>query len=153
MIEQIDHGNQTSITMIPPVTAYFPLQGRKYTATYSDITGDIYVSVGNRFTINPTNINSYDCLKAEWKTYLGEYALSCTIDLHCEEHEKTLARVKYLIYKKELPNLLAVMLESDKPFLHYYPLLLDAPIKVEMTSNFPEFRQILYMGTPRHYLK
>ncbi|WP_018663586.1 staygreen family protein [Heyndrickxia acidiproducens] len=144
--------NQLSVSFIPPVSAHFPLQGRKYTATYSAITGDIFAAVGNRFAIGTMNTSKQDFLKAEWKTILGEFMLLGTIDLSCSEEERTLAQVRSLIFKKELPKLLSAIFHGDRDFLHYYPLLLDAPIRIEFRSNIKELQQCLDFGTPRQYL-
>lgn len=148
----VDHFNKLSIKIIPPATILHPLQNRKYRLTHSEVTGTWFVSIGTHFSDITSKNGLYDVIQAEWTTKMGEYILLGKINMKSVECEDKLAQVRYMIYQKDLPKLIALIVEADKQFLSYHPLLLDAPIHIEFDAARPEFYQTLIIGTPRKFL-
>ncbi|MBL5867021.1 hypothetical protein HV458_13265 [Bacillus sporothermodurans] len=149
----MDHLDNLSINIIPPATDLNPLQGRKYTLTHSEATGEWYLSIGTQFPFTKLTNGLFSVIEAEWTTKMGEYILLGRININSDSYNDKLDQVRYMIYQKELPQLIAHIIDADKRFLHYHPLLLDAPIHIEIKAKYPEFYRTLYMGTARKYLK
>ncbi|MEW8972212.1 MAG: staygreen family protein, partial [Mesobacillus sp.] len=63
------------VTFIPPATAFVLIDGRKYTLTHSDITGELFLSIGNVYDYQAINYEMRDEVLADWITINGEYLL------------------------------------------------------------------------------
>jgi hypothetical protein len=140
------------VTFIPPATAFVPIDGRKYTLTHSDITGELFLSIGNVYDYQAINYEMRDEVLADWITINGEYLLYGKVYISNGEYDRNMSRIRYMIFKKELDLALTAMIYGDRSFFTYYLWLLDAPIYVQFSSVYPEFNQIAYYGTPRTYL-
>ncbi|MGE6260500.1 staygreen family protein [Heyndrickxia sporothermodurans] len=142
-----------STKIIPPATILNPLQNRKYLLTHCETSGEWLLSIGTNFTDEKTlPSNIFHVIQAQWTTRMGEYVLLGKIAFDMNECVDSLTKVRYMIYQKDLPNLMALIIEADKDFFSYHPLLLDAPIHIEYKSTIPDFYQTLYLGTPRKFL-
>nr|WP_286181142.1 MULTISPECIES: staygreen family protein [unclassified Bacillus (in: firmicutes)] len=141
-----------SVNFIPPATAFVPIDSRKYTLTHSDITGELFLAVGNVYDYQAINYEMRDEVLADWITINGEYLLYAKVYISNGEYDLNMSRIRYMIFKKELDLALTAMVYGDKNFFTYYPWLLDAPIYVQFSSIYAEFNQVAYYGTPRTYL-
>ncbi|WLR57101.1 staygreen family protein [Mesobacillus subterraneus] len=141
-----------SVTFIPPATAFVPIDSRKYTLTHSDLTGELFLAVGNVYDYQAINFEMRDEVLADWITINGEYLLYAKVYISNGEYDLNMSRIRYMIFKKELDLALTAIVYGDKNFYTYYPWLLDAPIYVQFSSIYPEFNQVAYYGTPRMYL-
>lgn len=141
-----------SVKYIPPATAFVPVDNRKYTLTHSDMTGELYLSIGNVYDYQALNYKMRDEVLADWITMNGEYLLYGNVYISNGEFDKNMSRIRYMIFKKELDLALTAIIYGDRSFFTYYPWLLDTPIYVKFSSIFPEFNKVLYYGTPRKYL-
>ncbi|MGE8205825.1 staygreen family protein [Heyndrickxia sp. NPDC080065] len=148
----MDQFDKFSVRIIPPATSLNPLEGRKYFLTHCEASGTWYLSIGTHQPSLTSKNSFFDVIQAEWTTKMGEYILLGKININYEESDDKLAQIRYMIYQKDLPNLLRLMINGDKQFLQYHSLLLDAPIHIEFESNIPEFYRSLYMGSARKYL-
>lgn len=140
------------VTFIPPATAFFPVDCRKYTLTHSDITGELFLSIGNVYDYQAINYEMRDEVLADWITINGEYLLYGKVYISNGEYDLNMSRIRYMVFKKELELALTAMVYGDRSFFTYYPWLLDAPIYLQFSSVYPEFNQLAYYGTPRKYL-
>lgn len=143
---------QLKVTFIPPATAFVPVDSRKYTLTHSDITGELFLSIGNVYDYQAINYKMRDEVLADWSTINGEYLLYGKVYVSNGEYDLNMSRIRYMIFKKELELALTAMIYGDRNFFTYYPWLLDTPIYVQFISIYPEFNQLTYYGTPRKYL-
>jgi hypothetical protein len=143
-----------SVAIVPPTTAFYPLEGRRYTLVELDTTGELILAIGDQksfhFTTRPP---SHPLLMAEWVTKLGEYILDCHVFIDADEENKHLAQVRFMIYQRDLNRMLAVLINGDKEIYTYNPLLLDAPIRIQYHSSLENLRHSAIIGTPRHHLK
>lgn len=140
------------ITYMPPVTFSHPAEGRKYTVTHDDQSGIITVAIGCHYDQSQINPTMRDEVLAEWKPDRGQYILLVTVHVSDGEFDENHAKIRYMIFQRELPLALQAIMHADIPFLGYYPWLLDSPIYAEFTSIYPESNQTLDYGTPRQYL-
>ncbi|MCM3236406.1 staygreen family protein [Heyndrickxia oleronia] len=148
----IDRFDNLSVNILPLATKLTPLQGRRYTLSHSEATGEWLVSIGLKGSKQITSFDLQNVIQAEWTTKMGEYVLLGKINIDSEANDKKLAQIRYMIYQKELPFLIKMIINSDRLFFNYYPLLLDAPIHIEFQSTSSQLYQTLFMGTPRKYL-
>jgi hypothetical protein len=140
------------VTFEPPTTSFSPIQGRKYTLTHSDETGELFLAVGKRYDLDAIDQKLRDEVLAEWKTRNGEYVLMGKVHISTGEFDEKLAKIRYMIFKKEMNLALTGMVYGDREFYVHNPWLLDSPILVHFESVYPEFNEVLYFGTPRYYL-
>jgi hypothetical protein len=141
-----------SVTYSPPASIFYPLEGRKYTLTHSDNSGDMFLSIGCHYDLAKLNPLMRDEVLAEWVTAMGQYSLSGEVYISGGEFDENLSKVRYMIFQKELPLALSAIINGDSGFYTYFPWLLDVPIYFCFESIFPEFNQVKFFGTPRQYL-
>lgn len=137
---------------LAPATSFRPIDGRKYTLTHSDTTGQLFLTIGCEYDAASVNPQIRDEVKAEWISRMGEFTLFGWVHVSEGEFDKKLANVRYLIFKKELSLALQAIVYGDQNIFINFPWLLDAPIYIQFQSDFPQYNQILYHGTPRQYL-
>ncbi|MDL4839431.1 staygreen family protein [Aquibacillus rhizosphaerae] len=143
-----------SVKLIPPATHAQPIEGRKYTLTHSDGTGELFLATGFVYHYEDINWQMRDEVLAEWKK--DKYChLSLFGKAYVDQGEFNAAEVKfrYNILKKEMDTALKGMLYGDRQFFSNYPLLMDTSIYIYYLSTYPQYRQFLYYGTPRDYLE
>ncbi|WP_409305669.1 staygreen family protein [Peribacillus sp. SCS-155] len=141
-----------TVTYIPPVTESHPADGRKYTLTHSDLSGDLFLSIGPHYDYAKINQKMRDEVLGEWHTHLGQYYLSIKIYISGGEYDENISKVRYLIFQKDLELALQAMMYGDRKFFRHFPWLLDSPIAVCFESVHPNFSHTAYYGTPRRYL-
>lgn len=143
-----------SVNLIPPATFVQPVEGRKYTLTHSDLTGELFLDIGNVYNDKAINQKMRDEVLGEWKKdEQSQFTLMGKAYVDGGEFGETIAGIRFNIFKKEMVTALKGIIFGDIPFYENYPLLLDAPIYVYYESTFPQFHQVFYYGTPRLYLK
>ncbi|MGM0844829.1 MAG: staygreen family protein [Bacillota bacterium] len=142
-----------SVTYLPPASVFNPLDARKYTLTHSDITGELFLSIGCNYDVTKLDTKMRDEVLAEWVRVLGQYTLSGKVYVSGGEFDENLSKVRYMIFQKEMPLALSAIVNGDSGFFSYFPWLLDAPIYIAFQSEFPDYQGIQYFGTPRRYLK
>ncbi|WP_075980614.1 staygreen family protein [Bacillus massilinigeriensis] len=141
-----------SVTYLPPATEFNPVDGRKYTLTHSDTTGELYLSIGNGYAFSSINPNTKDEVLAEWVTHMGQYMLNGKVYISGGEYGEEHAKARFIIFKNELELAITAIVYGDRSLYLNYPWLLDSPIYIKFESIFPQFNQVLYFGTPRQYL-
>ena len=139
--------------LMPPATFMQPIQGRKYTLTHSDDTGELFLDIGTIYNYEAINWKMRDEVLAEWQKD-AFHRLRLVGKAHVDQGEftKEQSQFRFNIFQKEMSTALEGMFYGDLPFFKNYPSLLDAPIYIVYESSFPEFNQIIYYGTPRNYL-
>lgn len=146
------HPSKLTATFHAPATLFRPVEGRKYTLTHSDSTGELFLSIGTAFDYQNINQKFRDEVFAEWKAQMGEFALCGRVYVSGGEYDEKYSKVRYLIFIKELDLALRAIMYADTAFFSSFPWLLDAPIYIKFESVHPEFNRVLYFGSPRHYL-
>ena len=136
---------------ILPASPTEPLNGRKYTLTHSDDTGQLFLDIGTDFNYEAINMKLRDEVIAEWQND-WQYRLVGKVYVDSGEYTEEEAQKRYNIFLKHLTGALQVMIFFDRLFLSNYSLLLDAPIYILFDSSYPQFRKQYLYGTPRHFL-
>ncbi|RHW40102.1 hypothetical protein D1B33_04455 [Lysinibacillus yapensis] len=140
-----------TIRFISPANPNEPIQGRKYTLTHSDQTGQLFLDIGPNYNYEAINPQMRDEVIAEWQKN-ESYRLIGKVYVDGNENSVDAAGKRYEIFKRELGTALQAILFGDRSFFSNYPELLDAPILIYFESRFPNFNQLFYYGTPKQYL-
>ncbi|MEO2076150.1 MAG: staygreen family protein [Bacillus sp. (in: firmicutes)] len=144
--------SKLSVTYLAPATPFRPVEGRKYTLTHSDTTGQLFLSIGCNYNYSAINYSMRDEVLAEWVPQLGEFSLCARVYVSGGEYDENYTKVRFMIFQKELNLALKAMINGDQAIYSNFPWLLDAPIYVHFESIYPQYNQVLFYGTPRNYL-
>ncbi|MDP4105408.1 MAG: staygreen family protein, partial [Bacillota bacterium] len=119
----------------------------------SDITAELFLDIGYVYNDQSIDHKMHDEVLAEWKKDShGRVSLLGAVYVDGGEFSQKLAGNRFRIFKKEMATALKGIVFGDHPFYVYYPVLLNAPIYIHYLSRYPEFRKIIYYGTPRQHL-
>jgi hypothetical protein len=128
------------------VTATEPVIARHYTLTHSDLTGQLYLSIGCHYAWGKINPNRDEVL-GEWKIYGN--SLYYTVYLHIDqgEYNQDEAAKRAEIFKRELPLAFKAIHYGDRFLFNAYPHLNHASIIVNFISAYPQFARQENWGT------
>jgi len=132
-----------------------PISPRRYTLTHSDITGELFLTIGP--DCNESQICGWytrlmrDEVLAEWKDTDEGPAL------HVYGHVSGgfvfgSAQFRYEIFQDELPLVLEALRYGDSSFFAAHPQLDNAPIWVHFESTVPRYNVTERWGVPADYL-
>lgn len=145
--------DKLSVKYIPPANSLHPIEGRKYTLTHSDITAELFLSIGYIYDYDSIDKKMRDEVVAEWqKNSQGQYVLFGKVYVSGGEFGETYSAIRFNIFQREMNTALSGIIYGDRQFYFNYPALLDTPIYIYYESVYPQFRQVAFYGTPRQYL-
>ena len=142
----IFYPEKLSVEFKDGVTVTKPVIPRRYTLTHSDITGDLFLTIGIHYAwdkINPMR----DEVLGEWKQN-GSSLYYC-VYLHIDQgqYNQNAAAKRFEIFRRELPLALTAIRYGDRFFFNAYPHLDEAPIIVSFMSAYPQFARQEVLGT------
>ncbi|WP_394174935.1 staygreen family protein [Guptibacillus hwajinpoensis] len=141
------------VKIIPPATEIQPFEGRKYTLTHSDITAELFSSIGYVFDVEAINQTMRDEVIAEWKRDKnGLLYLAGKVQVDQKNKNKSASMIRFKVFIQEMNTALKGITYGDRSFFAAFPVLLNAPIYIYFDSTYPEYNQTLYYGTPGQYL-
>jgi hypothetical protein len=125
---------------------------RTYTLTHSDITAKITLAISQ--TINKDQLQGWynrlqrDEVIAQWKKSQGKMSLH----VHCHISGghwllDAIARLRFYIFRKELPVVLEAFRHGDRALLEKHPELETALVWVYFHSNVREFKRVECWGS------
>ena len=131
------------------VTAVEPIIGRKYTLTHSDLTGDLFLTIGMEYAYDKVTALRDEFL-AEWRmdqdvTFLFGYVYING------KFSPEVAAVRNTIFRRELPLALEAVRYGDREFFEAHPELDFAPIWILFDSSIEEYHRFEYWGSPNDY--
>lgn len=132
------------------VTETQPIIPRRYTLTHSDITGELFLTLGLRYAYDKINIMRDEVL-GEWFIINNKPIFS--VDVHVDGkpgYINSAIRNKILI--RELPLALQAIRYGDRAFFKAHPELDKTPIMIHFNSKYPYFNRIEYWGTLSDYI-
>lgn len=131
------------------VTPTEPVIGRKYTLTHSDITADLFLTIGLQFAYEKVNAMRDEVL-AEWRT--SNELLFLYVYVYLDgQFDPAVSEVRNAIFRRELPLALEAIRYGDHRFFVARPDLDDAPIWIYFDSKNPEYNRFENWGTPNDY--
>jgi hypothetical protein len=134
---------RTGVTMTEPVI------GRKYTLTHSDITADLFLTIGLQFAYDKVNAMRDEVL-AEWRTNNGFPFLYVYVYVD-GQIDPAVSAMRNAIFRRELPLALEAIRYGDRRFFTARPDLDNAPIWIHFDSTNPEYNRFESWGTPNDY--
>lgn len=131
------------------VTSTEPIIPRRYTLTHSDITAELFLTVGLSYAYDKINA-SRDEVLGEWIKKGEDYFYY--VYLYVDGQFGTAAAaLRNFIFRRELPLALEAIRYGDKAFFNAHPELDNAPIIVHFISTNPQFNKIENWGTFSKY--
>lgn len=132
------------------VTALEPVFPRRYTLTHSDVTGDLFLTIGSQYAwdkINPMR----DEVLGEWKTDGNCFYYHVYLYIDQGEYNQDVSAKRNEIFRRELPLALTAIRYGDRFLFDSSPYLKHAPIIVNFISSYPQFAKSESWGTFHHF--
>lgn len=131
------------------VTPTQPVIPRKYTLTHSDVTGDLFLTLGTKY--------AYDKINPMRDEVLGgwvEYKNKTTFHVHLHVDGKLgngTIFIRDKIFRRELPLALKAIRYGDRKFFMANPKLNYVPIIVHFKSKNPNYNKVENWGSFSQY--
>lgn len=148
MLEKLNP-EKLSIEFREGVTANSPLLGRKYTLTHSDITGDLFLTIGLNYALDKIN-KMRDEVLGEWNRKNNRYVLNIYVYLD-GKFGLINAAVRNFIFRKELPLALEAIVYGDRELLNFNKELYNSNIIVHFISTIPYYNKVEVWGKVEDY--
>lgn len=132
-----------------------PIDGRRYTLTHSDFSGDLFLAIGLDFDTEA--ISGFytrlmrDEVLGEWLKQEGNYFLH----VYCHVSGGIIlgtAGWRDSIFRHELPLVLRSICNGDKGIFETQPSMKDSDIFVHFISSNKKFNKVEQWGKPKDYL-
>lgn len=131
------------------VTPTEPIIPRRYTLTHSDITAELFLTIGLNYAFDKINAMRDEVL-GEWVNVKNQYYYH--VYLYVDGPlGPTAAAIRNKIFIQELPLALEAIRYGDNKFFSIHPELNHVPIIVYFASTIPEFNRIENWGTFSEY--
>lgn len=135
------------------ITTTEPIIDRHYTLTHSDVTADLFLTIGLRFSRDKINIMRDEVL-GRWTKVGGFYVCNVYVDLDVDgQFNQTVAAKRNDIFRRELPMALQAIKYGDKRLFIAHPELNISQVIVHFISIYPQFNKIENWGTFAKYSK
>lgn len=130
------------------VTTKEPVIGRKYTLTHSDLTADLFLTIGLVYAYDKIN-EMRDEVLAEWQT--DEEKPFLHVYVYVGQYGPAITAIRNTVFRRELPLALEAIRYGDSDFFKEHQQLDSAPIWVSFDSPDPDYNKFEYWGTPEDY--
>jgi hypothetical protein len=139
---------------LPGVGPEAPVVPRRYTLTHSDVTGNLYLTIGPSYNLKQirgwyTRLMRDEVL-AEWKNDQEEPSLN----VYCHVSGGLVfgkAGWRMEIFRSEMPLVLEAIRYGDGNLFESNPELDRAPILVHFKSSQPRYHKSERWGVPKDY--
>jgi hypothetical protein len=140
----------TYLTDTTPESLTIP---RRYTLTHSDITGELYLSIGNQYNTKQISGLYTRLMRDE---VLAEFAEEdgLVFRVHCHVSGGFVlgtAKWRYNIFQSELPLVLAALRYGDRILFEQNPKLDNTPVVIHFRSTVSRFDKVENWGTMADY--
>lgn len=143
------------VTFAPGTDPDGPIVPRTYTLTHSDLTGDLFLTIGPQYD-RKQYAGFYsrlmrDEVLAEWSQ--DREGISLHVHCHVSGRRPTFgsARMRLTIFKRELPLVLEALRAGDRRFFDAHPEADAAPIILHFHARQPEYDRVERWGVPADY--
>ncbi|SHM77888.1 staygreen family protein [Gracilibacillus kekensis] len=129
------------------VTATTPVIPRKYTLTHSDITGELFLTIGIQYAWE--NINEMrDEVLGEWRHRSGNTLYYCVyLYIDQGEYDINAATKRNEIFIRELPLALTAIRYGDRALFNKHPHLNQSSLIINFMSAYPQLARQENWGT------
>lgn len=133
------------------VTSTEPIIPRRYTLTHSDITAELFLTIGLNYAYDKINAMRDEVL-GEWVNENEQYYYSVYLYIDGQFNPNpAAAAIRNKIFIRELPLALEAIRYGDNIFFSTHPELNYVPIIVYFVSTIPKFNRIENWGTFSEY--
>lgn len=126
-----------------------PIIPRRYTLTHSDLTGDLYLTIGPDFAYHKINPMRDEVL-GEWLLKNNSYEYYVYLYVN-GKFSSEIKAIRESIFRRELPLALEAIRYGDNSFFEANTRLDYVPIIVYFLSTDPTFNKVENWGTFSDY--
>lgn len=139
------NSEKLSVDFREGVTPTDPIIPRHYTLTHSDITAELFLTIGLEYAYDKIN-SMRDEVLGKWIKVGKEYFFY--VYLHVDDKSvPSLTVVRNSIFRRELPLALEAIRYGDRKLFHAHTELDNSQIIVYFNSSNPYFKKIENWGT------
>lgn len=131
------------------VTTTEPIVHRRYTLTHSDITAELFLTIGLEYAYDKINFMR-DEVYGEWIQSEESYIYYAYV-LIDGEFSPEVAVIRDTVFRRELPLALESIRYGDNGLFVAHPWLDDSPIYIHFMSTIPKYNKVEYWGTFSDY--
>ena len=132
------------------VTPIAPIIPRRYTLTHSDITAQLFLTIGSSYAFDKLNATRDEVL-GEWVNLNNCYYYYVYLYIDGQFIDPSKAPIRNEVFIRELPKALKAIRYGDDKFFALHSKLKQAPIIVFFNSSIPWFNRIENWGTFSDY--
>lgn len=142
------------VIYLPGVRPEVPIVRRRYTLTHSDVTGDLYLTIGCDYNVK--QISGWhtrfmrDEVLAEWKGSQDAPSLH----VYCHVSGGLVfgrAAWRESIFRREIPLVLETIRYGDRTFFAANKELDNAPVWIHFQASDPQYNKTELWGVPADY--
>jgi hypothetical protein len=137
--------DKLSVEFRSGVTAVEPVIPRRYTLTHSDITAELFLTIGLSYAYDKITPMRDEVL-GEWIKMGESYYYYVYLYVDGQFGPET-AAIRNYVFRRELPLALEAIRYGDKEFFAAHPELDSSPIIVFFMSTNPQYNKIENWGT------
>lgn len=134
-----------SVTFTPGVTLTDPIIGRKYTISYSNVSGEISMWISLRYLFEKVREGEQGIFGG-WGTYYGQYAFYMFLS-YGESTDPSALTMQERAFRSLIPSVLSAIKTEDRAFFLTHLELNYVPIIVYYVSRNPNFNRAENWGT------
>ncbi|MGM9973016.1 MAG: staygreen family protein [Clostridiaceae bacterium] len=132
------------------VTPTTPIIPRRYTLTHSDITAELFLTIGSSYAYDKINAMRDEVL-GEWVKTNNQYFYHVYLYIDGQSASPANSAIRNNIFIRELPMALKAIRYGDDKFFSMNSILNRAPIFIFFMSSIPWFNRIENWGTFSDY--
>jgi hypothetical protein len=143
------------VTYLPGAAPLQLIVPRRYTLTHSDITGQLFLSIGSEYDTKKTSKLYTRLMRDEVLAELIHNIDNFVFRVYCHVSGGFVfgtAKFRYKIFQSELPLVLEAIRYGDRALFEQNPELDRTPINVHFQSNDPKFNKVEHWGVMVDYL-
>ena len=127
---------------------------RRYTLTHSDITGELFLSIGREYDAKQISRLYTRLMRDEVLAELPEDGDSLAFKVYCHVNGGFVigtAKWRYNIFRSELPLVLEAIRYGDRSIFEQQPKLDTVPVLIKFKSEDSRFNKVEIWGTMFEY--
>jgi len=130
-------------------TPVVPIMGRRYTLTHSDVTAELFLTIGLTYACDKINVTRDEVLGG-WLIISNQYTLNAFCHVGGEMGKES-AKIRYVVFKKELRLALESIRYGDRILFETHPYLDESQIWINFSSMYSEYNRVECWGIFRDY--
>ena len=142
------------VSYLPGVTPEQLIVPRRYTLTHSDITGELFLSIGSDYDTKQISRLYTRLMRDEVLAELSDDDDSLAFKVYCHVSGGFVvgtAKWRYNIFRSELPLVLEAIRYGDRYIFEQQPNLDTVPVLIKFKSKDSRFNKVEEWGTMFEY--